>query len=70
MLKVFYMLLNFNFIIIYKIHKMSVSLQITGITFQAFSRVTIGFFQINFFFSKHVLMKNVRLEKDKKKQRK
>ena len=67
MLQEFYTLLNFNFIIIYIIHKISVLLKITWIILKiifsnGFSRSIIDFLKN---FSQHIMMKCLRLEKDK-----
>ena len=72
MLKDFYTLVNFNFIKIYIIHKISVSLKITRITLKIlFSNSSLfsTFFLKTYFFSEDKMMKGVRLEKVLKNRR-
>ena len=61
-------MLQVNYIIIYIIHKISVSLKITRI-FKRFLRSIMQFYfleKIVIFFLQHIMIKSSRLEKDKK----
>ena len=57
-------MLQVKFIMIYIIHKTSVSLKIAK-TFKRFLRSITDFFFFIYFFSKHIMIKRLNIKKDK-----